>query len=188
MTHPMVLPRRTAAFCWFVATLLLVGGVSSSQAQTFKSGSHKVQVSTAAAAARVEAAGGQLIADYGGFKLYNVPSNAPRALITPAALDDKDEDGIEVRDGYDTIRLNAVPIDTASPMAAAARAVAVKVTPGSFTGRKLHLVHFVGPVKPESGWTVVQAGIAGAAGSTTVSDTPAAGVSRKFYRVRLELP
>ncbi len=149
MTPSTILPRRTAVLCRLIATVLLVGGVGSSQAQTAKAASHKVQVSTAAAAARVEAAGGQLIADYGGFKLYSVPATAPQALITAAALGAKAEDGIEVRDGYDTIRLNAVPINTASSMAAAARAVAVKVAPGSFTGRKLHLVHFVGPVKPE---------------------------------------
>jgi hypothetical protein len=78
--------------------------------------------------------GGRLISDYGGFKLYDVPAtigNLP--------------DSVEIRDSYNSIFLNAVELDTSK-----AEVKALRKSVGSFAGKRMHLVHFAGPVQP--GW------------------------------------
>jgi hypothetical protein len=51
--------------------------------------------------------------------------------------------GAEIRDEYNRIELNAAPIDTTAPMARTLRK-----TVGAFSGKRLHLVQFIGPVQP----------------------------------------
>jgi hypothetical protein len=88
---------------------------------------HKVQTGDPAAARAILAAGGRLIADYGGYKLFESPLT----------------NGLQVRDNYNCILLNAGPLDTSLPAVRALRR-----RQGAFAGRRLHLVQFAGPVQP----------------------------------------
>lgn len=84
------------------------------------------------------AAGGKLLVDYGAFQLIEVPAATPSL----AALSVRE--GAELRGDYNTILLNTGPIDTTARPAQAARPAL-----DAAGGKRLHLVHFVGPVKPE---------------------------------------
>ncbi len=90
---------------------------------------HKVQTSDPAAARAILAAGGRLVADYGGYKLFETAQT----------------NSLQVRDNYNWILLNAGALDTSTPDARALRR-----RQGAFSGRRLHLVQFAGPVQP--GW------------------------------------
>ena len=68
----------------------------------FGANGHKLQVTDRAADAQVVAAGGRLIADYGSYRLYDVP---------PSALDRK---WGRSRDNYNSILLNAGRLDTST--------------------------------------------------------------------------
>jgi hypothetical protein len=95
----------------------------------------KLRVTDPAIARQIEALGGRRLADYGSYQLFEMDrSVAPRIL---------GRSGVEARDEYDRVLLNSGAIDTASPEARARPAPA-----GPFSGRRLHLVQFVGPVRP----------------------------------------
>src|SRR5206468_7274828 len=78
--------------------------------------------------------GAQLIADYGSFQILST-SSSQASLPAP---------GVEDVSEQNFITLNAGPLDTSSEKAKALRRVI-----GSFNGKRLHLVHFAGPIKPE---------------------------------------
>ena len=88
---------------------------------------HKVQTSDPAAARAILAAGGRLIADYGGYQLFAAAQT----------------NGLQVRDEYNLIFLNAARLDTTQPETQPPRQ-----PPAAFTGKRLHLVQFAGPVQP----------------------------------------
>jgi hypothetical protein len=88
---------------------------------------HKVQTSDPAAARAIVAAGGRLRADYGGYQLFESTKT----------------NGLQVRDDYNLIRLNAARLDTSTPEIQALRQAA-----GTFAGKRLRLVQFAGPVQP----------------------------------------
>ena len=92
---------------------------------------HKIRVSDQATAAQIVAQGGRLVADYGAFQLFD----APKALTGSLRA--------EVHDEYNLVLLNAVRLDTSKPETQALR----KSEP-PFTGKRLHLVHFAGPLQP----------------------------------------
>ncbi|XXF74955.1 S8 family serine peptidase [Myxococcaceae bacterium GXIMD 01537] len=98
---------------------------------------HKVQLS-AAKAAELEKNGtsAKVLADYGSFKLVEVNDKDLNSI--PASA------GVEVRDDYNHILLNAGAIDTASAHGNALRGMKLQAT-----GKKLHLVQFAGPIQPE---------------------------------------
>jgi hypothetical protein len=89
---------------------------------------HKIQTSDPAEARAILAAGGRLIADYGGFKLFDAAQT----------------NGMQTRDSYNFILLNAARLDTSRPEAQALRRPVA-----NFAGKRLHLVQFAGPVRPE---------------------------------------
>jgi hypothetical protein len=68
-----------------------------------------------------------LIADYGGYQLFAAAQT----------------NGLQVRDDYNLILLNAARLDTSQPETQALRQPA-----GNFAGKRLHLVQFAGPVQP----------------------------------------
>jgi hypothetical protein len=111
------------------ALILLVAFAQS----LFAGGTHKVQVADRTHAPQIIASGGHLIADYGSYQLYEVPD----ASFTPAWG--------KIRDEYNTIFLNTTRLDTSRPVTQALRKNA-----GNFAGKRMHLVHFAGPVQP--GW------------------------------------
>ncbi|HVQ31021.1 MAG TPA: S8 family serine peptidase, partial [Vicinamibacteria bacterium] len=95
----------------------------------------KIRVNDVTLARRVQEKGGELLADYGSYQLLAVEPAAATALLR--------EQGVEARDRDDQILLNARTIDTATDEAQALRAPTT-----ALGGRRLHLVQFVGPVRP----------------------------------------
>lgn len=108
----------------------------------------KIRVNDPAVAAEIERGGGRLIADYGGFRLIEANQTALRKHSGPA---------LEASAEEDTIFLNSRRVD------ASTKPLRTKKT---FAGKRLHLVHFDGPVKPE--W----AGRLSAAGARIVTYVP----------------
>ena len=108
----------------------------------FGANGHKLQVTDRAQDAQVTAAGGRLIADYGSYRLYDVP---------PIALSRK---WGQPRDNYNSILLNAGRLDTSTPEVQAKRKSVEK-----FTRKRLHLVQFAGPVQPSWRQELLDAGV-----------------------------
>ncbi len=97
---------------------------------------HKFITRTAGARAAAERLGAQLVADYGTFQLYRTGSDNTSAFGNIA--------GIELADEFNVVHLN-VPINTTSR---GARELAQeRQRLGS--GKRLHVVQFAGPVRPE---------------------------------------
>ncbi|MEI9959971.1 MAG: S8 family serine peptidase [Limisphaerales bacterium] len=87
-----------------------------------------------AVAASLLARGGKVIADYGGFQLIELDTPT---LMTLAK-------GVELEDESDVIELNTARLNTRDVMVKAQRKAV-----SAFIGKRLHLVQFAGPVKPE---------------------------------------
>src|ERR1700722_7397404 len=102
-------------------------------AATRPAAAHKVKVSDPSIAKLIVEDGGQLLADYGSFQLYEGDPLRPEVLQA---------ENTEVRDDSNQILLNAASIDTS---AAAVKALRHPV--GAFNGKRLHLVQFVGPIQ-----------------------------------------
>ena len=94
---------------------------------------HKVKVWDPSIAKLIVEDGGQLLADYGSFQLYEVDHLRPEVLQSDSA---------EVRDDSNGILLNAARIDTSTMVGKALRQPV-----GVFSGKHLHLVQFVGPMQ-----------------------------------------
>lgn len=103
---------------------------------------HRIQVTDAALGRQLASQGGRLLADYGGWQLYEV-QQIPPGLLNSAQ--------VENRDHYDVIQLNAGPIDTTTVQSRALRKAR-----GPFSGRRMHLVQFVGPT--QAAWYEALAG------------------------------
>ena len=115
---------------YLLACVLLMSGVLSASAQT-----HKLRVNDPVLAKELIARGGKLVADYVGFQVVEtmeVPSGPQMA------------DHVQVEDRLDMVELSTRAINTRTPEAKTLRRAA-----GSFSGKHLHLVQFVGPIKPE---------------------------------------
>ncbi|MGD1019134.1 MAG: S8 family serine peptidase [Verrucomicrobiia bacterium] len=96
---------------------------------------HKVQVRDSATAKLIVDDGGQLLADYGSYQLYQV--DQVRTGLVQSGV-------VEVRDDCNLIRLNAATIDTST-----ATVPGMGQTISSLRGNRMHLIQFVGPIKPE---------------------------------------
>ncbi len=96
---------------------------------------HKYRVADAATAAALQAQGGRVIADYGGFQLIGL--DTPGRLSGAAAK-------AEPQDDSNVIELNAARLNTLDEALQVQRKAV-----GGFAGKRLHLVQFAGPVKPE---------------------------------------
>src|SRR3954469_6196089 len=123
-------------FCLFLLIAAMAGQGACAAGTT-----QKLRVTDKAAAERLIAAGGRLVADYGAFQIIEVPR-----ATTPGLDAAKLSQGVQARDDFDTILLNAGPVDTTA-VPAAAKLSAQPL--GATGGKRLHLVHFAGPVKPE---------------------------------------
>ncbi len=97
---------------------------------------HKVQVRGDKLVKKMAKNGGRLIADYGAYQLWEANS-----ATTGLVQQDKDA---QVRDEDNLVRLNTGVIDTSRPEIQAQRKALE-----SFSGKRLHLVQFAGPIKPE---------------------------------------
>ena len=96
---------------------------------------HKWRVGDSTLAKSLVARGGKLIADYGAFQIIQADDTA---------LTNLDASRMENEDEYDAIKLNAARLDTR-----AAEIQALRRPAGAFAGKRLHLIQFAGPVKPE---------------------------------------
>jgi len=104
-------------------------------AQPATAGPHKLRVEDPALAQSLLDQGARLVGDYGSFKLIETPDTPPlKAADTRAQPEDR----------FNLIELNAHSINTRSPQVQSLR----QASP-SFAGKRLHLVHFTGPIKPE---------------------------------------
>lgn len=99
-------------------------------------GRHKLEVSDAGARAAVQAGGGRLLAEYESFQIWEAPPELAASLAG--------RHGVVPRDGDNVIELHAQRLDTMEPGNARPRGRLP-----AFAGQRLHLVQFVGPVKPE---------------------------------------
>lgn len=107
---------------------------------------HKLRVDDPLVAARILADGGRLIADYGLFQVIEANAAAELTFSGSGKVENRDQDN--------RILFNAGEVDTTTD--------AVKLmrrAPAQFSGRRLHLVQFAGPVKPEWVKELEQAGL-----------------------------
>ena len=110
-----------------LVTFLSVGSASARP--------QKIRVTDPAAAAELKTQGARVLADYGSFQLLEMDTPSLNTLRQARA---------ESSDESDFIELNAGHLDTRE-----AGVIAMRKNVGGFGGRKFHLVHFVGPIKPE---------------------------------------
>ncbi len=95
----------------------------------------KLRVSDAATVAALQAQGARVLADYGSFQLLEVQS----PTVVAAA---RQRGGVTLLS--DNIELTARVLNSRAP-----EVKAFRKTVGNFTGRRLHLIQFIGPVKHE---------------------------------------
>ncbi|MBI5384078.1 MAG: immunoglobulin domain-containing protein [Verrucomicrobia bacterium] len=98
----------------------------------------KLQVTNPALRPALGALGATLIADYGSYQLWEADHDAMSKLAASP--------GVTERTGDDVIELHSGPIQT---LPGAARVTAKSADDADFAGRRLHLVQFAGPVRPE---------------------------------------
>ena len=107
---------------------------------------HKVQVADPALAAEIAARGGRMIGDYDGFKVFEVNDGLVRSL--------GQRRGVAVRDEDNVVMLHSGAVDTTLPAVQGAR----RAVP-AFNGRRMHLVQFAGPIRPEWYRALVATGV-----------------------------
>lgn len=110
------------------------------------SGRHKIELRDEELVRHVLEEGGRVIADYGSYKLLEVNSDIARVI--------GNNDKVEFRDEYNLIMLNAGELDTTDEKLAEAKPQGL-----NFSGKRLHLVQFAGPVRPEWFDELVDAGV-----------------------------
>jgi uncharacterized repeat protein (TIGR01451 family) len=93
----------------------------------------KVRVKNPAVREELLRQGGRVLADYESFQLIEVEAGAAAAIDQPLTEREADE-----------LKLNSTVIRTKS-----AAAIELRKPHGNFPGRRLHLLQFVGPIKPE---------------------------------------
>jgi hypothetical protein len=131
--------------CALLLSSIAVAGPTYQGGPVVSASRHKVQVNDSNGAAQVVALGGKLVADYGSYQLYEVPQVNS---TLPASQE------IEFRDQYNFVMLNAGLLDTSKPEVQAARK-----TVSSFSGKRLHLVQFAGPVQPSWREALLETGV-----------------------------
>src|SRR6185369_3848935 len=99
---------------------------------------HKVTASDEKSAAALEAQGARVIADYGGYKLFDVSSDLAAKTNNLAGVGTVDENNL--------VLLNSGSIDTTTSEAQDMRSAKGG---GATTGRQMHLIQFAGPIMHE---------------------------------------
>lgn len=108
---------------------------------------HKLRVTDPALAKSLVAQGGRVLADYQSFQLIEV-EEMPAAKILSGS-------GVQLVDHFDRVQLNTRSLDTRMTKTRSALAR----TAVAFSGRRLQLIQFVGPVKPEWRQALEQTGV-----------------------------
>ena len=99
---------------------------------------HKLQVQDRQMARNLVAKGGRLIGDYDSYQIVEVDSATAQAH--------RRDPGVENKDEYNLILLNAGAIDTAAPSGVD---LAISSIASDTGGKHMHLVQFAGPVQPK---------------------------------------
>jgi len=128
-----------------IAIVASVPSQAETESATRAPAPHKMQANDPAAAQMLMAQGARLIADYGGYGLYEV-SDIGAAFGT--------QPGVEIRDEYNFILLNAAKLDTSK-----SETQALRKSVGAFAGRRMNLVQFAGPVQPAWRETLLETGV-----------------------------
>jgi hypothetical protein len=134
-----------------IFTLTLAAQDALAQAATSKPASqaashrHKIKINDPALAQEITAQGGHLIADYGSFQLFDAPEASVSLLTNSQA---------EIHDEYNVVMLNAKHLDTTRT-----EIKALRNSVGQFSGKRLHLIHFVGPVQAQWRDDLLAAGV-----------------------------
>lgn len=116
---------------------LAVGVLAAGPAPSPPSRLVKLRVSDPVLAAELLAQGARRVADYGAFQLLEAPSEQAAAAAPRT-------ERVQPEENSDFIELNAGRLDTRGPEARALRRGV-----GVFAGKRLHLIQFAGPIKPE---------------------------------------
>ncbi|HQL78410.1 MAG TPA: S8 family serine peptidase, partial [Verrucomicrobiota bacterium] len=119
----------------------------SMAATAFCAVGQKLSVSNPEVSLKLAAEGAQLIADYGSYQLWTAPADTAAKVAG--------EQGVAVVEGEDVIELSAGPINTAAPPPPPGKGVVAE----DFSGKRLHLVQFAGPIMPEWRASLVKAGL-----------------------------
>jgi hypothetical protein len=122
-----------------IVALMITGELLAAAATSSQRAVRKVRVTDPAVARELIAGGATLVADYGAFQLLEADPAGVAPLIQAGRA--------EARDEEDLVLLNTRPLDTRGDEARDLTAARPPVE--SFAGRRLHLVQFAGPVKPE---------------------------------------
>jgi len=126
--------RRSGKVCLTVALFAcLVASAARAESQ-------KLRVNDPQLTKELIGHGGKLVADYGGFQVVEMEASADTERAAK----------LQVTQDADVLELNATKLNTRSTFARSLRRPA-----GSFIGRKLHLIQFAGPIKPEW-WTMLE--------------------------------
>ncbi len=125
---------------WLAPLFLgLAGGAQGSESPPSPSamdwGRHKVQVREETVAKQLVAQGARLVANYGGYQLFETDQIDPALAASGAA---------EIHDEYNLVLLNAKQLDTRK-----SETKAMRQSVGTFSGKRMHLVQFAGPMRPE---------------------------------------
>jgi subtilisin-like proprotein convertase family protein len=124
-----------------------VQDVPARAAYKSSSGRHKIQISDPNVVEMLKSRKVKTIGEYDSFTLVEVDTETAEELTGK-------KQG-EWRDDYNVIMLNAHPIDTTSD-----NAVKMQEAGGAdSTGRRLHLVHFPGPIQPEGYDALIKMGV-----------------------------
>src|SRR5205823_4412804 len=107
--------------------------------------SHKLQITDPRLAGPIIAQGGRQLADYGSSQLYEIAQVPSNMAASSAVIQ---------RDKYNLVFLNALVLDTSKDQVKALRKAV-----GSFEGKRLHLVHFVGPILPAWHESLIKCGV-----------------------------
>ena len=122
-----------------IVALMVVGELLAAAATSSRPATRKIRVGDPALARELVTGGATLIADYGAFQLLEVDPMRAAPLIEAGRA--------EARDEEDLVLLNTRPLNTRADDVQARTAARPPVE--TFAGRRLHLVQFAGPVKPE---------------------------------------
>lgn len=123
-----------------------IPGESSGNLSASPRKKHKLRVADKETAAQITKEGGELIADYGSFQLFEADDAVAEEV--------KRRNGAQDADEQNRIALNTGVLDTSAPETQSLRRLA-----GAFSGKRLHLVQFAGPIQPDWRAELEQSGV-----------------------------
>ena len=108
---------------------------------------HKARVGDRDVSKTLTTAGARMLGDYGGFVLLEVDDAIADSIAQQSS--------IELADEYNRVLLNAGALDTSTPAVQALRSAHA----GASGGKQMHLIQFVGPIRPEWYQALVATGV-----------------------------